>query len=854
MARENENKGSPVFETCIFKIILSKELPRKQALELQNTIKDHAGEVLNFEPDFNVKDVTHIISENCDFPQYTSSRDYMIPTVTPAWVSASLLKNREAPIRPYNPDPNNYFTGVTVSCADLPQGDKDAIIGAVLAMGGQETSSVTKLTTHVCALSVDHPKCQTVRDKNLKCKIVLPHWFDDCLKLGKAIDDKPYLLPDPPILNGDLSGDVQMVSSEDVRGATSPRPTTLPMPTDSPTRPLTVFKGKKVMISDDLELGNRPRGVIENLITGGGGSITQSVHNADIYVCHWREGRDYVFASRYKIDVGNLSWLYHLIANNRWTSPLRRLMHYPLPKGGIAGFHGLKITLSNYGGEARTYLENLVVACGAEFTKSMKQENTHLITARNGSEKCDAAREWNIEMINHLWIEESYAKCEIQKMTKPSYTHFPPMTNLGEIIGQTQFDAALLEQKYFPKDPTPSPGDPRPLKRPAMKEKDRNLSRSRSSDVDVTIGGQDEEDDSTSIKPIKKMAAPRKPRISGGAQPMTPAARKRTSTGKGNDTPISTGSRSAKAQAISRLHVIAPDIALYEKEKRRKGTVWGGERAANDYEKQKTAERSSSPAGKNVEEEYSAEEDDAESETRNPKRQRTSLPAVKIRLLITGYKGWLANPSKEDSDKRKLRELGILVVEDPLKCSHLAAPNMVRTQKFLCALATGPTIVTSNFIEASVGSRNGKIPAVEDFLLKDVASEKKFGLKLKDVIVRAKANNRNLLRRVPIYCTNAIPNGSATYKSIVEANGGTFALYSGRPTIKKTNPEDDVGPAEPVYLLTGQSPAERALWPKFERMAKEGNMIPRIVDSEWLLDVAMSQQYKWNEDYLITKR
>lgn len=40
------------------------------------------------------------------------------------------------------------------------------------------------------------------------------------------------------------------------------------------------------------------------------------------------------------------------------------------------------ITVSNYGGEARLYLENLIEAAGARFTKSMKAENTHLITAR----------------------------------------------------------------------------------------------------------------------------------------------------------------------------------------------------------------------------------------------------------------------------------------------------------------------------------------------------------------------------------------------------------------------------------------------------------------------------------------
>jgi hypothetical protein len=189
-------------------------------------------------------------------------------------------------------------------------------------------------------------------------------------------------------------------------------------------------------------------------------------------------------------------------------------------------------------------------------------------------------------------------------------------------------------------------------------------------------------------------------------------------------------------------------------------------------------------------------------------------------------------------------------VQDPITCTHLAAPAMVRTQKFLCALANGPIIVSSDFIDTCV--KKGDIPDVDKFLLKDHENEKKFSLKLKDVVARAKANKRNLLRRVPIYCTQEIPNGPDTYKSIVEANGGTFAIYRGRPMIKKISAEEDTGPAEPVYLVTGQRPDEKKLWPKFIEMAEAGNMIPRIVHTEWLLDVAMSQQQKWNKNYLAT--
>ena len=79
--------------------------------------------------------------------------------------------------RPFSPDPRMIFAEVVVTCADLPDMDKESILGACMALGGQESKDVSKLTTHICALSMDHPKVQTARSKSWwKGKIVLPHW------------------------------------------------------------------------------------------------------------------------------------------------------------------------------------------------------------------------------------------------------------------------------------------------------------------------------------------------------------------------------------------------------------------------------------------------------------------------------------------------------------------------------------------------------------------------------------------------------------------------------------------------------------------------------------------------------
>lgn len=200
--------------------------------------------------------------------------------------------------------------------------------------------------------------------------------------------------------------------------------------------------------------------------------------------------------------------------------------------------------------------------------------------------------------------------------------------------------------------------------------------------------------------------------------------------------------------------------------------------------------------------------------------------------------------------QKKLREFGINIESNVLKCTHLAAPAMVRTQKFLCALASAPVVLSTDFIEACTTASKKDKPDPEMFLLNDKASEKKYSCKLKDVLARAQANKRKLLHGVLVYCTNDVPNGPETYKGIVEANGGFFALFTGKPVIKKTSPEQDIGPAEPVYLISGTKSSEKNLWPKFTTNAKEGNMIPRIVTTEWLLDVALSQQNKWSNGFL----
>lgn len=146
------------------------------------------------------------------------------------------------------------------------------------------------------------------------------------------------------------------------------------------------------------------------------------------------------------------------------------------------------------------------------------------------------------------------------------------------------------------------------------------------------------------------------------------------------------------------------------------------------------------------------------------------------------------------------------------------------------------------------------MPDAEDHLLKDQATEEKWDIDLEVSAGRAKQWKGQLLRGTPIYCTEKIKAGPETYRSIAEANGAIFKPYTARSgtTIKPTTAEEDgYKEPDPVYLITTNNPEERNLWPKFRKMAEDGHMEPRVVTTDWLLNVAMAQQMRWDEKYLV---
>jgi Regulator of Ty1 transposition protein 107 BRCT domain/twin BRCT domain len=688
--------------------------------------------------------------------------------------------------------------------------------------------------------------------------------FDDCLRLGKRISVNPYLHPNPAVLQADWRGPPVSRASEDIDGASSYMPSDYPPAVLNPQqrRPLKVFRNKKLQLGADLNISANLQKAIKDLVEGSGGELVKSVRQADIYICHYRDGSDYVQASQEGKTVVNLAWLFHVITRDLWTSPMRRLMHYPIPRHGVEGFENTLISISNYTGEARVYLQFLVQALGGTFTKVMRQENTHLIVAHVGSEKCDAAREWDIEIVNHLWLEDSYVKCKMQRISDPRYNHFPTRTNLGEIVGQTQLDRGIIEAQYYPRAVAKTP---RTRKAPAVQvpaEDDFVPVAEETTAVDAL-----QEVDNMDVDEPAPTKVQKAKRVKSDTALRTPASRRVTGIDKENDTPGTTGSRGAKDRAMNKLHAAAADIALFNKEMKRVGGVTHGRdriigtEQSEEKEHGKRRKRKSDEAEQEDDDDSRVSIDPAATHTRKGKKAKTEkLPPIAHRLMVTFWERWQAKPDLETGDRNKLRNLGLHVVDDPSNVTILCAPKIVRTKKFICALACAPHVVSTQFLDDCL--KLNKMPNINKYVISDRDSEEKLGFKLLRALERADENKHRFLKGWQIFCTEKVPGGFDTFNEIVKANGGMCTLYKGRTNLHVSkrsfdrfaegdpvaeSQRDDKG--DTLYLISGTSKAEIDLWDKFRAQASKADMVPVIAKSDWLLSVAMSQKFRWEDQW-----
>ncbi|ANB16031.1 Rtt107p [Sugiyamaella lignohabitans] len=694
-------------------------------------------------PDSLTSGIT-VIADNIDFPEYETLCDQLVSVITPQWVRDSVAQGKPLPYRPYSPDPHLFFSGIMVCAAGLSQGDREAIYAGVTAYGGLYDNRLTKFTTHIITTNINEEKCQRVLQMDLphKLKIVLPHWIDDCLKLGRRVDESLYLFPNPSVL---------AASGDDVDSLPKPSPSSDPSIGPFFKSDLTVakssniFAGKRFYIAEDFGLSASILTMIHEMIANCEGTIVTTVQEANVYVGKYRYGEAYIQASRRSsCTVGNLDWVYWMVSHHKWNSPLRMLLHYPLGRDGVPGMKNCLISLTNFTGPARRFIERLIVASGASYSSSLKMECTHLITARPSGRKYEAAREWNIHVVNHLWLEESYSLWEMQSVAILRYIHFPPLLDLTSLVGQTRLKMKHIRKFFAPQH------ELEPVMRTPRAASEKAKQAVHESMAKETEYLEKLKSKRKHLPPLAEEieSQPKKKRVVGADESKESGGEHE----KGSDQNESkNGDKHSPNQT--------------------KHTINDIEQVAREQNVVPT----SSPATRNIAPDSPVQEPTVV-QSNGSRNAEVSTPPSRLNVILTSV------ADQDQPSTAKTEEVSIFQVTDPLKADYIISPRVVRTEKFLSALATAKAVLKPDYLSACISTKSLLWPIPTKYILgnKDLQAALVRSAKLRE-------KNKGLFEGYSFNVTPDINGGVDTFNRVVMAHGASSSRVISSSKIRNFN-------------------------------------------------------------------
>ncbi|KAF9939179.1 hypothetical protein BGZ67_009841 [Mortierella alpina] len=409
--------------------------------------------------------MTHIITDDLDHPDYRSATAAGVHVVTPEWVVQSIKLGKLQAPEHFSADPTMIFSGKLFTTSGLPQYDRQMIANAVRDMGGSYVSQITPGVTHMIALAPSGEKYDYVMaHPELDIKIVLPHWFQACCNLKRLLPETLYLFPHPSVQDPNYTPDAEGVAqlqapllfSNSVRSVVS----FLQSPTEHKRQFLT---GHCIYMEDNLHIVPELRAKMEERIKEAGGLVVDEYSSdmVDIVICRFRSGVVYTNAYLDGKTIASIDWLLHVLRIGDLSSPKASLLHYPIPPRPIPGMSSLVITISNYTGSVREYLKRMILATGAMYRPTLSSKyapipTTHVICGNASGDKFEKGYDWNVKVVNHIWLEECFQTWVLQTETKPRYTNFPVHHQLPQVFG-AKISPESLDVWITLDDETPRP-------------------------------------------------------------------------------------------------------------------------------------------------------------------------------------------------------------------------------------------------------------------------------------------------------------------------------------------------------------------------------------------------------------
>ncbi|KAI8071480.1 hypothetical protein BC940DRAFT_345099 [Gongronella butleri] len=413
--------------------------------------------------------------------------------VIPKWVEAAVRNGFLHDPEYYNPNPKRFLSGVVVAGSGLPNRDLESIFGACLCLGGQYRydTELARDVTHLVCIAPHGAKYEEAMRRSSAgedIKVVMPHWFDECFKLRRYVREDIYQFPDPPFARSDNDdapmaaakpespngvkeaqtaegtpspalegaehtagdGDAQL-SSQMSSSQSKPPAADLPpaletpevhlapsleqlraIPIDSP-----FLSGKRVYFHSDLGVAKDRMDLLRTKLDMAGATITTDPQDAHITLFKFRRGPEYQHANKNGKIVGSLNYLTNTLYRQRLISPLSTVWDFPVPRGSIPGMEKKVATITGYEGETRGLLFLLCAMVGLRYNTSLDNDTTLLICAKRNTTKFNVATLRNLDVVNHLWLEECFQMWECKSLANERYTYFPKNDILQSLVGKT---------------------------------------------------------------------------------------------------------------------------------------------------------------------------------------------------------------------------------------------------------------------------------------------------------------------------------------------------------------------------------------------------------------------------------
>lgn len=362
-------------------------------VDSQHALESYGAEEWMYTPSLNGLSV--IISDTTRFPEADLADKLMIPIVTRKWITDSVERGRILPLIMYEPTdtPMHPLVGLNV-CIGAVQ-NRTLLASALHTFGAYVSTEINSTTKHIIVDSENDPVLIEARRSD--AEIVKPEWALQCLKERQITKTSKFSL------KRNLTSVIESVK---------------------PAKKISVLRGKRVIISSDLELKPKLRTCIEDLVINAGGTILLEdvLDEADIVVCVWRAGDLYVKASRKNLIVGSPAWLLWMLSRNKWVNPMDRLDFYPRPCDVVPEFENKLVSVTQITGAAREYIIDLLRAMGATYRRTFSDQSSFLIAGRPAGRKYDAGSQmWRMYIVNHLYIEECYAQWRALPMSDEKF-------------------------------------------------------------------------------------------------------------------------------------------------------------------------------------------------------------------------------------------------------------------------------------------------------------------------------------------------------------------------------------------------------------------------------------------------